>query len=229
MSITLTLTGNSSVLSTDYFPPIELKKDYECALIDFHTYNSIPNVDKDNNLFHVGEEVIEIPIGSYELEDIADFLEEEYKRLTGGRKSIKINANNNTMQVEIYTSHDSINFKKEGTIGKLMGFNKNILEAGSNNLSDLPVNILKVNAIRVECNIAIGSYINDVSAHTIHEFGINVSPGYKLDEIPKNLIYLPLNTREISSLTVKIVDQNGDLINFRSENITLRIHLRPKQ
>ncbi|KAI8120100.1 hypothetical protein CVS40_8602 [Lucilia cuprina] len=183
----------------------------------------------DNNLFLIGDNIIEIPIGSYELEDIADFLESEYEYLTKGEKSIKIEANNNTMRVEITTSHDKIFFDKDRTIGKLMGFNKNILNGGSHYVSEIPVNILKVNTIRIDCNIAIGSYINGTRAHTIHEFGINVSPGYKLDEIPKNLIYLPLNTKEISSITVTIVDQNSELINFRGENITLRLHLRPKQ
>lgn len=229
MSITLTLNGNCSVLTANYFPSIELEKEYECALIDFHTYNSIPNVDADNNLFHIGDNIIEIPIGSYELEDIADYLKCEYERLTNGEKSISIEANNNTMQVEISTSHDPIYLNKERTIGKLIGFTKTILQGGSNYRSELPINIMKVNTIRIECNIAVGSYINGARAHTIHEFGINVSPGYKMDESPRNLIYLPINTKEISSITVSIVDQNSDYINFRGENITLRLHLRPKQ
>ncbi|XP_065368788.1 uncharacterized protein LOC135961222 [Calliphora vicina] len=84
MSITLTLNGNSSILTANYFPPIALEEDYECSLIDFHTYNSIPNVDEDNNLFHIGDNIIEIPIGSYELEDIADYLESEYEHLANG-------------------------------------------------------------------------------------------------------------------------------------------------
>ncbi|KAI8116457.1 hypothetical protein CVS40_11477 [Lucilia cuprina] len=127
MPTTLTLNGNASILTANYFPSITLEQDYECSLIDFHIYNSIPNVDEDNNLFHVGDNIIEISIGSYELEDIADFLESEYGYLTKGEKSIKIEANNNTMRVEITTSHDKIFFDKDKTIGKLMGFNKKIL------------------------------------------------------------------------------------------------------
>ena len=74
MSITLALSGNSSVLSANYYcAPIDLSDEYECSLIDFHSYNSIPNVDYDNNLFHIGDKVIEIPIGSYELQDIVDY------------------------------------------------------------------------------------------------------------------------------------------------------------
>lgn len=227
MSITLALSGKSSILTANYFPPIELVGDYECCLIDFHAYNSIPNVDYDNNLFHIGDNVIEIPIGSYELEDIVDFLTDIYKNMNGN-KSIDITANNNTLQIEILSSHDAIFFDRQRSIGKLFGFDERILESGTRHLSNLPVNILKVNALQIQCSITTGAYMNNLPAHTIHEFGINVPPGYKLDEIPRNLIYLPVNINVISSLTIWIVDQEGRLINFRGEEITLRLHLRSK-
>lgn len=229
MSITLTLSGNSSILSANYFPPINLSEDYECALIDFHSYNSIPNVDVYNNLFHIGNKIIAIPIGSYELNDIVDFIKEEYERDGLDKKKIFIEANNNTMQVKVHSSEDSIYFNKNNSIGKLFGFNNKVLSPNTDHYSDLPVNIFKVNLLRIECNIVVNTYINNSHAHTLHEFAINVPPGYKMDEIPRNLIYLPVNSKEVSSLTLRIVDQNGDFINFRGEEITIRLHLRPRK
>lgn len=226
MSITLTLSSNSSELTANYFPPIDLNGAYECALTDFHSYNSIPNVDVYNNMFHIGELVIEIPIGSYELNDIVDYIAEQYKRFRPENK-ILMEANNNTMQVKLSSSKEPIYFNKENTIGKLLGFNSKVLEPNINHYSDLPVNIFKVNLLRIESSIAVNTYMNNSKAHTLHEFPINVPPGYKIVEIPKNLIYLPVNSREISSLALRIIDQKGDLINFRGEEITIRIHLRP--
>ena len=199
--------------------------EYECALTDFHSYNSIPNVDDFNNIFHIGEHVIKIPIGSYELNDIVDYIKHTYKQYCPENK-IDIEANNNTMQVRVKSSKDPIYFNKDNTIGKLFGFNKKILAPNQDHYSDLPVNIFIVNILRVECSIVVNTYTNNSQAHTLHEFAINVPPGYKIVEIPRNLIYLPVNCREISSLTLRIVDQNGDLINFRGEEITTRIHLR---
>jgi len=50
-SFTLTLNGNEPITKISYFPPIELTNgEYERALIDFHMYNSIPNVDLNSNL-----------------------------------------------------------------------------------------------------------------------------------------------------------------------------------
>lgn len=228
MSITLTLSGKSSELTANYFPQIDLHGDYECALIDFHSYNSIPNVDNYNNLFHIDDDIFEVPIGSYELKDIVNYIKDEYESKNLG-KNIFIEANNNTMQVKVFSSDDPIYFNRPNSIGKLFGFNERVLSPNEEHLSDLPVNIFKVNLVRIECNIVVNTYINNSHAHTLHEFPINVPPGYKIDEIPRNLIYLPVNYREIGSLTVRIVDQHGDLINFRGEEITIRLHLRPSK
>lgn len=53
-SITLTLSGNTSELSANYFPPIKLDEDgkYVCGLIDFQTFMSIPNITEENNRFY---------------------------------------------------------------------------------------------------------------------------------------------------------------------------------
>lgn len=228
MAITLALSGKSSILTANYFPPIDLMDDYECSLIDFHSYNSIPNVDYENNLFHIGDKVIEIPIGSYELQDIVDYVTSQYKK-SNFNKTIVIEANNNTLQIEITSSHDSIFFDRKRSIGGLFGFAERTLTAGIKHISNQPVNILKVNAIQIQCNIIIGAYMNNSPAHILHEFALDVPPGYKLDVIPTNLVYLPVNVKEITYLKVWIVDQKGRLINFRGEEITLRLHLRPRE
>lgn len=225
MSKTLTLSGNSSLLTADYFPPIELDDNYACALVDFSTYHSIPNIDVGNNLFYIGDHVIEVPVGSYELDDIAEYLENECHKLEP-TYTLTLQANHNTLKSEIF-SNKKIYFNKKQNIGSLLGFSERELEEGKWYSSDLPLNISKINIIRIECNIVVGSYINNQPSHTIHEFPLNVSPGYKIDEVPRNAIYLPLNTTQISSLSIKIVDQSGNLINFRGETITLRLHIKP--
>lgn len=237
MSTTLALTGNTSVLSFDYFPPIELNGEYECGLVDLLTYHSIPNIDKTNNLFHIGDFVIEIPIGSYELDDIANYLYSELnKRATtttttttvrSGEHMLALYANNNTLK-SMLLAKEKVYFNKERSVGSLLGFSKRELKPNVLHTSDLPVNINKVNAIRIECNIITGSYSNTNHSHILHEFSPMAEPGYKIIEVPKNVIYLPLNVKTISTITVRLVDQDGDLINFRDEKITVRLHLRRK-
>ena len=50
-SFTLTITGNSSVLEADYFPPIEQPANKKCTLglVELLTFNAIPNIDDGKN------------------------------------------------------------------------------------------------------------------------------------------------------------------------------------
>jgi len=122
MSITLTLIGNTSVLVADYFPPIELDQNYQCALMSLDTYNSIPNVDVGNNLFHIGKHMIKIPVGSYEISDINDLLTRKYTKLTknepDGSPKFYLVPNYNTLQSEIFSATDEIYFNKEKSINQ---------------------------------------------------------------------------------------------------------------
>lgn len=264
-SITLTLTGNKSKLSADYFPPIDLSDGhFVCGLVDFETFNCIPNIDETNNKFYYNsphtvtfkkdgfdeksienddelviesivydngnniitvnfeEKCITIPTGSYEIEDINNYL---INALKAENISLSIQENKNTLKSEIKCS-SRINFTHNNSIGSLLGFDKCVLEPNLTHTSKQPVNITKVNAIRIECNITTGAYINNKLVHTIHEFYPTSSPGYKIVEVPKNVIYLPVTVRKIHNLSINILDQNDNIINFRGETITLRIHIK---
>ena len=86
--------------------------------------------------------------------------------------------------------------------------------------------ILRINALRVESNITTGAYINNKKVDTIHEFFPRVPPGYKILEVPSHVIYLPLSVKCIDHLQIRIVDQDGNLVNFRGEEITIRLHIK---
>lgn len=223
-TLTLSLSGNSSVLQAHYFPPIELSqsKRYALGLVELLTFNSIPNIDESNNKFYVGEEIIILPTGSYEIEDIESFLQ---GALSHKDISLSLKPNNNTLRSTI-ECNKIINFEPEDSIGSLLGFAKRKLAACVLHSSDLPVKILKVNAIRVDCNITTGAYNNNHRGRTIHEFFPAVPPGYKIIEVPSHVIYLPISVKSIDHLVVWITDQDGDLVNFRGEIITIRLHLK---
>lgn len=223
-SLTLTLSGYSSVLEAEYFPPIELSPNetYVLGLVELLTFNTIPNIDTGENKFYVGEEEVTVATGSYEIEDIEKALHE---LLTPKGISISLKPNNNTLRSVVKCSHP-IDFRPADSIASLLGFNRRILEANVTHSSDLPVRILKVNGIHVECNITSGAYINSRRVHTIHEFFPAVPPGYKIIEVPSQVIYLPIAVKNIDHLQLRIVDQDGNLVNFRGEVITIRLHVK---
>lgn len=231
MSLTFAFDGTQSVLSTNYFPPIELdvNSEYQIGLLSFETYNSIPNVDDTNNKFHYdGDKVLEIPVGAYEFKDIAQYLREELNKQSTKAKPyhVEISANNNTMQTSIKASFQ-IDFTKKDSIGRLLGFKDNVIvERGKRTTTVGVVDIFNITAIRIECNIATGSYVNGETAHTIHQFYPSTPAGYILLEVPSPVIYLPITTHTIDNITLRIVDQKGQLVNFRGERISVRIHLK---
>ena len=114
----------------------------------------------------------------------------------------------------------------DDSIGRLLGFAPRILSANVTHTSDLPVTILKINFLRVECNITTGAYINGQRVHTIHEFFPVVSPGYKIVEVPSHIIYLRITVQEIYHLRLKLINQDGQFVNLRGEIVTIRLHIK---
>lgn len=216
-----TLTGKESILSHRYFPPIELNenRNYSIGLTHFVVYNSVPNIEEGNNLFHFGEETIEIPIGSYEIEDIENYLKQKL------RNEISLKANHNTLRCEIQGSKE-IDFTKPGSIGRLLGFGHEKLAANILHSSTQPVDIVKLNVIIIDCNIVSGAYINERESHAIYQFAPVTSPGFKIIEIPHNILYLPVKRKQIDNISLSITDQDGRLLNFRGETITVGLHLK---
>ena len=88
------------------------------------------------------------------------------------------------------------------------------------------VNILTINSILVNIDIISGSYVNDSTQPTIYSFFPNVSSGYKIIENSHNPLYLPITADTIHSITIWLTDQNGNELNLRGENLSIRFHLR---
>lgn len=228
MSLTFTFTDTSSVLSSDFFPRIQLddsERGYELGLLSFESYNSVPNVDAENNEFHFddGKKLV-IPIGIYEVNDIASYIKRRLKSIPGKAYAIDFVTNNNTLQIGIRANF-KIDFKHERSIGRLLGFPRVVIEP-DHWFYSTSVDIFKVNSIQVECNIVTGSYVNGRSAHAIHQFFPTIPAGYKIVETPTPVIYLPVTTQSIDNITLRVVDQEGRLVDFRGERITVRLHLR---
>ncbi|CAG9814731.1 unnamed protein product [Phaedon cochleariae] len=76
MSLIVTLKGRTSTLSIDFLTPLQLDpdSDYGLALLGFHSYNSIPNIDKGSKFYLQDKtkagKIIDIPEVSYDIATI---------------------------------------------------------------------------------------------------------------------------------------------------------------
>lgn len=221
------LSGRGSYISSEYFPPVDVSKgEWEIGLVDLMTFHSIPNIEKGiNDKFYYGKDgSITINEGAYEVEN----LETTLKAKLTPAVELKLTANNSTLKSELFCAQE-VDFTKNDSIGAMLGFSSRILESGKTHTSDTTVNIMKVDVIRVECNIVRGSYDNGSESHVIHEFYPNVGPGYKIVEIPNTIIYLPVNVSSVNNVSISLKDQDGNLVNLRNERLSVRLHMRQKK
>lgn len=230
-SYTFTLSGRSSDLKCYFNPPIYLgsESEFEMALLNFESFNSIPNVDENNNILKYEEypgkwDEIIFPVGVYDIDDIANYVN-RYLEEKQSNNRILIRGNNNTQRVSIKTTCN-IDFDIQNSICSLLGFKQMKLNKNKSYMSDHIVNINKVNAIQIYCNLVSGSYNNGEPVHVLYHFFPKVPAGFKIIESPQQPIYLPVSGSMISFIEVRILDQSGEQVNFREEEITVSLHLR---
>ena len=118
-----------------------------------------------------------------------------------------------------------VDFRKDQSINNLLGFHSKLYTSGFHE-SESMVNILTMNSILVNIDIISGSYVKGSTQPTIYLFFPDVTPGYKIIENPHNLLYLPTTSDTIHSITIWLTDQNGNELNLRGENLSMRFHLR---
>ena len=115
--------------------------------------------------------------------------------------------------------------RQNNSINSLLGFTNKLYTSGFNESENM-VNILTINSILVNINIISGRYVNRYTQTAIYSFFQDVSPGYKIIENPHNLLYLPITSDMIHSITIWLTDQIGNELNLRGENFSMRDHLR---
>ena len=106
------------------------------------------------------------------------------------KQTIEIYANINTLKSEmILKDNYEVDLRQYNSINSLLGFHSKLYTSGFHESENM-VNILTINSILVNIDIISGSYVNGSTQSTIYSFFSNVSPGYKIIEIPHNLLYL---------------------------------------
>ena len=238
-SFYILLSEKSTHIKTKFRPLIQLDKSrkYEMALVNLETYYSFPNIDSTNNNFRYSPDNgatwvnINIPEGSYEIVDLNEYIqrimqENGHYDTAAEKYYITLEPNNNTLKsvLDIEPNY-RVDFTTANSIRSVLGFNAQVYAAGYNESENI-VNIISVNSLRVTSDIIGASYSNGTTENIIFSFFPSVGPGYKIIEVPVNLVYLPITVNTISSMETRLVDQNGKLINLRGEELSIRFHIR---
>ncbi|KAL4083508.1 hypothetical protein QTP88_028824 [Uroleucon formosanum] len=211
--ITLSLTENATILSVNYFPPINLYEDSERALL---------LVDNENNITPMMC-FITLEEGCYEIEDIKQRVKKQIyvynsKDFTDLTFDFTVDPNDFRSSIKC---NGILHFEIPYSIAPVFGFEKRVYKPYFKTLrSETTVNLNTINSIKVMCNIARGSFSNHLLSHSIYEFFPSERTGSKVIQSPPNLIYYKFNKTDIDSITVQLVDQDHNPIDNFEVDIT---------
>ena len=184
-----------------------------------HTGNEI-KIDEGEDIFYYDTKspnVVEIPEGTYEVIELAKEIQKQIPDFILAADSTNMKAS--------LISNNIFDFTKPCLGSMLLGF-RGMSTPFFKFISTNKVNINNINVIRVKCNIANGSYINGNKSHTIHSFYPDTPPGYKIIEVPRNIIYFPVNKRTLDVVSITFADQHDKPIDFNNEETTITCHIK---
>ena len=166
-------------------------KQFKIAVTFLSGYNGIFNVTNANKKIYFTKSIsdedgfiqITISPGAYELENLNNEIEriiidEEHYTEANYPFTIKPNFSTLGSIIEISTHGPVITFVPDDSIRDLLGFNQTIIFE-EYNLSPNPVDILSFDNIFLECNIAQSMIFRGKRSGIIHNFDMDVDPGYK--------------------------------------------------
>ena len=219
---------NTAIYNNVFSSPLILdpSKAYGIALETLDTYYSFPNMDPSNNIFTYTKggvaTTLTLPIGTYDISTIASTI----STMMGADA---INIVISVVPAQLKTSikigpNFTVDFTVPNSINTLLGFNSEILYPATN-ISENIANINVTNTVFVNCDLITSSYVNGINSPVIYTFFPDVTPGYKIVKESNNLNFVKINKTQINSIKVWLTNQNGVLLNFRGETITIRFYI----
>lgn len=249
-SLTLIFTGRENVLRSYFMPELVLEENckYGLALIDFTSYNSIPNITEEkNNKFYIKytvtetvkfktdgkdttttvhkdkEKKISFFTGAYEVVDILSYIKSQ---LASSKINLAYDINAATSKIKLV--FDTTIHCTDISVLNILGFGDiKTFEKGKDYYNEHIVKITNIDIIRINCNIISDSYLNGKECQTIYSFShCKVSVGRKFIETPQHIIYSKIKEKRIQCIELSVVDQEGVPIDFRGEQISCRVHIK---
>ena len=129
--------------------------------------------------------------------------------------------------IEISPQGSVISFVPNDSIGELLGFNNTSIY-GEYNFSQNPVDIISFDNIFIETDVAQGMIFRGRRTGIIHNFTMDVNPGYKyIEKFRGGVQWYMLQSKDIiSSISFKLENKNNQLVSFNGQSITFRLSIK---
>ena len=207
-------------------------KQFKIAVTFLTGYNGIFNVTNENTKFYFKKTIsddgfieITIPAGAYEIENLnkrikRNIIDEEHYTEANYPFTIKAKFSTLGSIIEISQQGPMISFMFDDSIKDILGFNARTLYEEFTP-SDHPVLVLSFDNIFFECNIAQGMIFKGKRSGIIHNFTMNVDPGYKyIKKFRGGVQWYMMESKDIiSSICFKLKIENGNLVSFNGNQL----------
>ena len=227
--------GKTSVLTLHLEHPIHLDGDYRLALIGFYSDNNINNLLKDAYVYFKDvHEPLKYTRGYWTIEKLQSRAREYLGNFSVNANSFKIEKRGD--RVSIFSP---LMFNLDSTASELLGFKpkitsetENYFEAEKAITALNPPNLRGFDVIEIQCNIVEHSYAcHDVHTHKhaeakiLYQFFPNVPRGYKISEVPREKLYVPISSgvQRIQQIVITIKGHDNQLI--QNEHVNNIVYL----
>ena len=217
---------------------LELDKNYEIGLVSASMWYSWYNISEsqysnaswrysiDSGATWIAHTV---PDGLYSIDALNAYLSKTVTEDGNDPASLILSANYSTFRCVVTLGVGYQLDLTQSSLHKIIGFNQEILtssQEGPNN-----VNITNdINSISIHCSIvdSNASFLNNQPTDTLFSFVPRSGPSTLLDVRPLHLIYLPVTTRNLSSITMSVTNQVNRIIDLNGEHTSYVLHIREK-
>lgn len=241
-------TTNANNFTTYFNPPIENGLSHDLCLLNANLWFTSVNLEDKTLLWSSNGgssyNTISIPTGNYTVSDVDNLLKTaqlnasvtDVDSVTGERiYGIRLVNNYNTNRIDIQIDNTvgsgntfQVDLTDSANISVFLGFTEKVVTSTESGTLIPQVNG-GVNNYQIHCDIVDGSAIdNGISGDVIGAFVPAVPVGANINYIPFHKTFQQIKKDQIQSITIRITDQNNNLIDFNGELVTVNMEMKPR-
>ena len=129
--------------------------------------------------------------------------------------------------IEISPQGPKISFVFNNSIRNLLRLNETILYK-EYNMSPAPVEILSLDKFFIHKHIAEGTFFKGKRSGIIHNFTMNVDPGYKyIEKIRGGIQWYMMETKDfVSSISFELKNEKNELVSSNGQSVPFRFSIK---
>jgi hypothetical protein len=217
---------------------LDISKNYEIALVSGSMWYSWYNVSQSQYGNAAWRYSVDsgatwnehtVPDGLYSIDALNAYLSKTITADGNDPASLVLGANYSTFRCVITLGVGYQLDLTQSALNRIIGFNQQVLTAtkeGENN-----VNITNdINSISIHCSCvdSNSSFLNNAPSDTVFSFVPRSGPSTLLDVRPLHLIYLPITTINLSSITISVTNQLNTVVDLNGEHSSFALHIRER-